>query len=151
MQLNLNDLEAAADDLVHAGWGYSDADVTFDGCEYARLELVLHESAHAASLGFPLDAATPEKVSAAIRKMDSGGSYTGWHSESALQEEALAWAVEWELIQRLGLSFEWGDVVDGAAVQGVEEWMVQGYVGQLRTLKLADEVLGWLTELVDEG
>lgn len=142
--------------IITASWNFGPHDVTFQGAPYDHLEMVLHELAHAVSLGIPLDSGTPKAVSRAIAKMQHGktkdgrevDSLFGYHSEAALREEARAWAIEWELLQELELPYDWDSVVDGAAVQGVEEDLLEECTGTAEAKALAQKALQTLNAYI---
>lgn len=148
--MNLESLEIACTRVTDT-WGYGPIDLVFEGHDHVHIEAVLHEAAHAASLGLTFPP-RPETTALAVHALenDDSDSLLGKHARSATEEEARAWCVEWLLIQRLNLRFEWGDVVEGAAVQGVEDEQLARWKDAPGLADLAEQIYTWLEALVED-
>lgn len=149
--MNLDHLERCAEQMTKA-WGLvSPLDIVFYGVEYCYVETVIHEAAHAASLGLHFDDKTQRAVSDACHALehDHSDRFAGLHAHAVLDEEAKAWGIEWEVLQRLKLdhTYCWGDVVTGAFEQGVDRARLDKFVDTKEASVAADQVMAWLDEL----
>lgn len=82
-----------------------------------HLEHLIHELCHAELLCLPLGPELSYRIGAAIGRLTM---------VEQVAAEAMAWAVEWEAWQILGLvvphgPFSWPDAVDAAEIQGVPQ------------------------------
>lgn len=81
--------------------------------DVAKMEHLIHEVAHAVSLGYlPFGFGTALKVEEALDH----------HEDNGVREEEKTWAIEWFCWQHYGLDglFSWGDLVAGAESQGCD-------------------------------
>jgi hypothetical protein len=93
------------------------------------VEHVIHELAHARLLDVPLGPKLSDRISKAIP------------TTTAVWEEAKTWAVEWRCLQELDMRFEWGDVVEGARIQGCSADLVEKFYEDPECSRVADSVL----------
>jgi len=82
--------------------------------DVGKFEHLIHEVAHAASLGIlPFDAGTKNKIGMVLQN----------HPDEGVHEEERTWAIEWFCWQHFGLDelFVWEDLVCAADIQGCNE------------------------------
>jgi hypothetical protein len=96
-------------------------DLVFNGNEWALVEHVVHEVSHSVTLGLSGYEGMGNLVAAEIDALPYNGQVAA---------ERDAWAVEYLVCQKLGIPITPQDVLDGAAIQGVEEHDMQNALDQ---------------------
>lgn len=106
------------------------------------LEHAIHELSHAELLGIEPRPDMATAISEALGPMD----YL-----DQIGEEAKAWAIEWEVWKRLGMTapsgpLAWGDALAGAETQGVPNEMLERLAASPRWRSRARRVIAALRE-----
>lgn len=124
-----NRAAALAERLGPIGAPVFDDDGTFGVFEH-----LCHELAHA----FILNIEPGPGFSGEIEK-----TLKTFSPDKAIENEAEAWAVEWYALSSVGAPFEWGDVVEGAAVQGCDEADVAAFLTPERK-RLGEQLIDYI-------
>lgn len=108
----------------------------------ARFEHLLHEVAHAVSLGFTkFLSSTPAVVASILDRMPDEGR----------AEEAKVWAIEWILRHRFELPWPFDEMVDHANVQDVEIEDIQDALKLPEIGRLANRTAAEMVRLLGIG
>ncbi len=140
--------------LLHRGRRlFKACDLTYDDDEplvvlgqLGRYEHLIHELAHAKSLGLEVGPRLSGRITAKLARMGAP-TVANVATEAAIQEEARAWAIEWNVWCALAFPLEWDDLVTHAEVQGVDAHQLRHEMRDPRAEKLAIEIVRLLTGL----
>lgn len=107
------------------------------------LEHLIHECAHAVSLGLEFNRGVSDRIS---KKIDR---YNPKNARSAHAEETRTWAIEWLVWKKLKMTprpLLWGDLEDHASIQGVYWRDIRSVLKKDREIRgLADSVFEKIT------
>lgn len=129
----LQDIYDRAEQLI-ARCGPMGSYIFGDDTQFGMFEHLCHELAHAFILNIEPSAGFSTEIEQTLRACSV---------EQAIENEAETWAVEWYALQIVGAPFEWGDVIDGAEVQGCTPEQVEAYLTP-QSEKLAQQLIDFI-------
>lgn len=128
---------------IAEGLGLTADDLVLGEGDLSCLEHLIHEVAHAVSLGIlPFGKGTDTKIGNLLEALKPKGG--------DVIEEEKAWAIEWFVWQAFSLDekFEWGDLVAGAEIQGCDVDVIERLIDPER--EESDEIYTFSEKVVAE-
>lgn len=125
--------------LVCEDWQLIEPDESIVGDRVnGALEHLIHEMAHAASLGIEWNKDASRGIGDALSEVDQFGRSR--QTPLAIAEETRTWAIEWNVWKLFDLPFEWGDLRNAASIQDCNSEEIESMIGHQYIQDMADDV-----------